>query len=164
MEDTVTKPEESNAPAEIAARLSNERAADVVEALNELTTGDAAAVLLHLAPDRAIETLDMAGRPKEHAFLVGARGGMRFDIPADSLQGFARGIGASVHFIPVHLHSFYETTYGYRRGDFPVAEAAFDSLLSLPLWPGLSEDDVSYVADTLRELFEARAAASSAGG
>ncbi|MBI2963470.1 MAG: DegT/DnrJ/EryC1/StrS aminotransferase family protein [Deltaproteobacteria bacterium] len=66
----------------------------------------------------------------------------------------ARGIGTGVHFIPVHLHSFYASTYGYRRGDFPVAEAAFDGLVSLPLWPGMSEDDVAYVASSLRELLD----------
>ena len=64
----------------------------------------------------------------------------------------ARGIGASVHFIPVHLHSFYAATYGYRRGDFPVAEAAFDGSISLPLWPGMTDDDVAYVAANVREL------------
>jgi dTDP-4-amino-4,6-dideoxygalactose transaminase len=96
-----------------------------------------------------------------HLFPIRLRDTSRRNPLIEDLR--ARGIGASVHFIPVHLHSFYETTYGYRRGDFPVAEAAFDSLVSLPLWPGLAEDDVSYVADTLRALLEARAAAGSAG-
>jgi dTDP-4-amino-4,6-dideoxygalactose transaminase len=92
-----------------------------------------------------------------HLFPIRVRDASRRNRLIEDLR--ARGIGASVHFIPVHLHSFYETTYGYRRGDFPVAEAAFDSLLSLPLWPGLADDDVSYIAETLRELLEKRAAA-----
>src|SRR6185369_15080468 len=52
---------EANSPAAIASRLSNERAADVVEALNELEAEMAAAVLLHLPTDRAIEVLDLPG-------------------------------------------------------------------------------------------------------
>ncbi|MGH7896736.1 MAG: DegT/DnrJ/EryC1/StrS family aminotransferase [Candidatus Binatia bacterium] len=71
----------------------------------------------------------------------------------------ARGIGASVHFIPVHLHSFYASRYGHRAGDFPVAEAAFAGLVSLPLWPGLADDDVDYVVATLAELLDRRPSA-----
>lgn len=64
----------------------------------------------------------------------------------------ARNVGTSVHFIPVHLHPFYADKYGYRRGDFPVAEAAFDELVSLPLHPGLSDGDVADVIDAVREV------------
>jgi len=87
-----------------------------------------------------------------HLFPIRLREPSRRNRVIEELRG--RGIGASVHFIPVHLHSFYADTYGYRRGDFPVAEAAFDSLISLPLWPGLADDDVAYVAETLRELLD----------
>ena len=61
MEEIVLKTGEANSPAAIASRLSNERAADVVEALNELEAEMAAAVLLHLPTDRAIEVLDLPG-------------------------------------------------------------------------------------------------------
>jgi perosamine synthetase len=88
-----------------------------------------------------------------HLFPIRLREPSRRNRVMEELRG--RGIGASVHFIPVHLHSFYAETYGYRRGDFPVAEAAFDSLISLPLWPGLADDDVAHVAETLRELLDA---------
>jgi perosamine synthetase len=87
-----------------------------------------------------------------HLFPIRLRDASRRNRLIEDLR--ARGIGASVHFIPVHLHSFYASTYGYRRGDFPVAEAAFDSLISLPLWPGLSDDDVGYVAETIGELLQ----------
>ena len=49
-----------------------------------------------------------------------------------------RNIGTSVHFIPVHLHPFYRLKYGFRRDDFPVAEANYQRMLSLPLHPGLT--------------------------
>lgn len=69
-----------------------------------------------------------------------------------------RGIGTSVHFIPVHLHPFYQRSFGYRPGDLPGAEELFERLLSLPLYPRMTDGDVHYVADTLsRVLQEARA-------
>jgi dTDP-4-amino-4,6-dideoxygalactose transaminase len=58
-------------------------------------------------------------------------------------------IGSSVHFIPLHLMSYYQHTFGYRRGDFPVAEQVFDRILSLPLYPGMEDADVSRVALTV---------------
>jgi len=85
-----------------------------------------------------------------HLFPIRLREPSRRNALVEGLRG--RGIGASLHFIPVHLHSFYADTYGYRRGDFPITEAAFDSLVSLPLWPGLLDDDVAYVAGAVGEL------------
>lgn len=61
-------------------------------------------------------------------------------------------IGTSVHFIPVHLHPFYREKFGTKEGDYPVAEGIFDKIISLPLYPSMSEEDVEYVADTVREI------------
>lgn len=61
-------------------------------------------------------------------------------------------IGSSVHFIPVHLHPFYRETFGYRHGDLPQAEAIYSSILSLPLFPGMSEADVADVTDAVQHL------------
>lgn len=63
-----------------------------------------------------------------------------------------RNIGTSVHFIPVHLHPFYAEKYGYQRGSFPIAEEAYDELVSLPLHPGLSDDDVADVVEAVRNI------------
>lgn len=69
----------------------------------------------------------------------------------------ARNIGASVHFIPIHLHPYYRDTYGYLPEDFPVASAAFPRLVSLPLHPGLQDADVADVIDAVRDIaFQAR--------
>ncbi|MBA3520716.1 MAG: DegT/DnrJ/EryC1/StrS family aminotransferase, partial [Rhizobiales bacterium] len=65
------------------------------------------------------------------------------------------GIGASVHFIPLHLHPHYQQRYGYKPGDFPVAEAIFERSVSLPIWPGMTEAQVERVAATLLEICEA---------
>jgi dTDP-4-amino-4,6-dideoxygalactose transaminase len=66
----------------------------------------------------------------------------------------ARNIGTSVHFIPVHLHPFYRDRFGYRRGDFPVAEAFYEQVVSLPIYPAMSEADVRYVVNNVRNVIE----------
>lgn len=63
------------------------------------------------------------------------------------------GIGVNVHYQPVHLHSYY-ASLGYRPGLCPVAEAAYDGLLSLPMWPGLEEADQDRVVDLLGAAVE----------
>jgi dTDP-4-amino-4,6-dideoxygalactose transaminase len=63
-----------------------------------------------------------------------------------------RGIGTAVHFIPLHLHRYYQRTWGYRTGDFPVAEEYFDRCISLPIYPGLTEEDVTQVIEGLDEI------------
>ena len=64
----------------------------------------------------------------------------------------AAGIGASVHFIPLHLHPHYQQRYGYAPGDFPVAESIFERSISLPIWPDLTDEQVGRVASTLLEI------------
>jgi len=61
-------------------------------------------------------------------------------------------IGTSVHFIPVHLHPYYRNTFGYKRGDFPVAEAFYDQLISLPLYPKMTREDVEDVIHAVRRI------------
>ena len=62
-----------------------------------------------------------------------------------------RGIGTQVHYIPVHAQPFYKKTYGYREGDYPVAEKYYEQELSLPLYPGLSDGDVDSVIRAVKE-------------
>jgi dTDP-4-amino-4,6-dideoxygalactose transaminase len=67
----------------------------------------------------------------------------------------AAGVGSQVHFIPLHLHSFYRDAFGYRPEEFPVASAAADTLFSLPFFTLMSDDDVRLVAVTLRRIIDA---------
>jgi perosamine synthetase len=60
------------------------------------------------------------------------------------------GIGSSVHFIPLHLHPYYQRQYGYRGGDFPNAEDAFGRCISLPIFPGMTEAQVERVISGVR--------------
>ncbi|HOG16799.1 MAG TPA: UDP-4-amino-4,6-dideoxy-N-acetyl-beta-L-altrosamine transaminase [Syntrophales bacterium] len=69
-----------------------------------------------------------------------------------------QGIGANVHYLPVHLHPYYSKRYGYRRGDYPVAESAHDELISLPIFPAMTDEDLSRVIEAVR-----RAASRDAG-
>ena len=60
------------------------------------------------------------------------------------------GVGANVHYIPVHLHPYYRERLGTGPGLCPVAEAAYAEILSLPVFPKLADDDVAFVVETLR--------------
>lgn len=66
-----------------------------------------------------------------------------------------RGIGASVHFIPIHTHPYYRDKYGYRPEDYPVAWANYQRMLSLPLNPRLTPEDVAYIAGVVTDLVTA---------
>jgi len=62
------------------------------------------------------------------------------------------GVSTSVHFIPLHLHPYYQAAYGYKPGDFPVAEREFARYFSLPIYPGMTDDDVEYVIKCVLDL------------
>jgi len=66
----------------------------------------------------------------------------------------AENIGVNVHYIPVHLHPYYRDRFGYRGGEFPVAENAYRSLITLPLFPGMNDNDVDDVIDAMQKLIE----------
>ena len=63
-------------------------------------------------------------------------------------------IGSSVHFIPLHLHPFYRNTFGYSPGDFPNAAAAYQRIVSLPIYPNMNDDDVGDVIAAVRSIVE----------
>src|SRR3972149_5590370 len=75
----------------------------------------------------------------------------------------SHNIGASAHFIPVHLHPFYQERFGYRRGDFPQAEATYDRIVSLPLYPRMTEIDVHDVIRAVRQIIARHRINSPAG-
>lgn len=63
-----------------------------------------------------------------------------------------RGIGTSVHFIPLHKHPYYKDAYGYRDEGFPVATAEYERSISLPIYPGMSSDQVTYVIEQVLDI------------
>ena len=64
----------------------------------------------------------------------------------------ARNIGTSVHFIPIHVHPYYRDKYRYAADAFPVAYDAFQRMLSLPLNPRLSDQDVADVIEAVLDI------------
>jgi perosamine synthetase len=60
-------------------------------------------------------------------------------------------IGTSVHFIPLHLHPYYRERFGYKPADFPNATAVFERIVSLPIYPGMTEADVERVIGAVRD-------------
>lgn len=61
-------------------------------------------------------------------------------------------IGTSVHFIPVHIHPYYQKQFGYKEADFPNAMNYYKRTLSLPLYPSMSDDDVDDVIEAVRDI------------
>jgi len=64
----------------------------------------------------------------------------------------AENIGVNLHYIPVHLHSLYRERFGYKGGEYPVAEAAYEQLISLPMFHGMSDRDVDDVIAAMRKV------------
>jgi perosamine synthetase len=62
------------------------------------------------------------------------------------------GIGTSVHFIPLHLHPYYQQTFGYSKGDFPQAEDAYSRCVSLPIYPDMTDSEVDRVMGTVEGI------------
>lgn len=92
----------------------------------------------------------------EHAYHLYV---VRFDLEALGMtraEIFARlraaNIGANVHYIPVHLHPYYRERLGTGPGLCPVAEAAYERIVTLPMFPQMSDADVDYVVETIRGL------------
>ncbi len=66
----------------------------------------------------------------------------------------AENIGTSVHFIPLHRHPYYQKTFGYKVGDFPVADYVYERFISLPLYPKITERDLDNVVDAVKKIVE----------
>lgn len=64
----------------------------------------------------------------------------------------AENVGASVHFIPLHVHPYYRDTYGYRPEDFPIADREYRRAISLPIYSRMAERDVAEVIGAVRRI------------
>jgi len=73
------------------------------------------------------------------------------------------GVGCSVHWRPLHLHPYYQETFGWQSEDFPVATALWERLISLPIFPGMLDAEVEHVIRTIRSLCVRYARARSLG-
>lgn len=64
----------------------------------------------------------------------------------------ARGVSASVHFIPLHLQPFYQRNFQYKKGDLPVAEEQYLRSVSLPIYPGMTSGEISHVIESVSDI------------
>jgi perosamine synthetase len=62
------------------------------------------------------------------------------------------GVGCSVHFIPIHKHTYYKNRYGYKNEDYPIANDVFDKSLSLPIYPDMNDEEIEFVIKNVLEI------------
>jgi perosamine synthetase len=97
-------------------------------------------------PEVVVPTVRAGANPAWHLYPIRLDG---LRLKADRAQVFqalrAENIGVNVHYIPVHRHPYYSERFGYRGGEYPVAEGAYERLISLPMFHGMSDQDVEDV-------------------
>jgi dTDP-4-amino-4,6-dideoxygalactose transaminase len=78
----------------------------------------------------------------------------RLDLSRDEFMKELKhaGVGCSVHWRPLHLHPYYQKTFGWRARDFPVATAQWKRLISLPIFPGMRDDEIEHVVRTVKRI------------
>jgi perosamine synthetase len=93
-------------------------------------------------------------RSSYHLYVVRVKDGAQLSRKQlyDSLRN--RGIFCQVHYIPVHTSPYYRQQFGYDWGDFPIAEDHYHRALSIPMFPGMTDQDVKTVVTTITEVLK----------
>jgi len=105
-------------------------------------------------PNVVTPTFPSYVKPSYYVYTIRVKGGPKKS--RDALQKYLmeNGIEATVYWPnPVHLHPLYMGLYGYQRGLLPVSEEASDEVLSLPVHPKVSTDELHYIAEKIGEFF-----------
>ncbi len=87
-----------------------------------------------------------------HLFVIRLQDSLQMTREDFIAQMDQEGIGCSVHFIPLHLHPYWQEKLKVKKGDFPNAEKVFDKAVSLPLYTKMSDDDVERVIKSVRKI------------
>ncbi|MDT0628231.1 UDP-4-amino-4,6-dideoxy-N-acetyl-beta-L-altrosamine transaminase [Alteromonas sp. W364] len=93
--------------------------------------------MIELLDDENCENAEAISAKRKHVF--------------EQLQ--LKGIGVNVHYIPIHLHPYYQSL-GFKAGDYPCAERFYNRAITLPLYPSLTEQEQQKVVDTLTEILQ----------
>jgi len=83
-----------------------------------------------------------------HLYVVRLEGNDRSKVCTGIRE---QGIGVNVHYIPIHLHPYYRKRFGTGPGLYPIAEKAYEENMSLPMFPGMTDDDVEEVIKALKK-------------
>ena len=77
-------------------------------------------------------------------------------VTRDKLKDYLaeKGIMTRVYFDPVHLSQFYRNTFGYKGGELPVTEKVSEQILSLPMYPTLSKQEIDYITQMISLFFK----------
>lgn len=109
------------------------------------------------AYDKAFKNIKKILTPTEKEYIKSAWHLYPIQVPAinrrkifDALQ--ENGIGVQVHYMPLHLHPFYKNEFGYKRGDFPIAEKYYEGAITLPLFPKMTEKNVKKVVEVVKKI------------
>jgi len=107
---------------------------------------------LHDEEHLSLPAFSEENRQPWHLFMIRVRESapvQRDDVIRELAE---RGIGTSVHFIPLHYFTAYQKLGRWKEGDFPVAERFFAGEISLPMYPEMTNDEVDEVCQALREI------------
>lgn len=63
-----------------------------------------------------------------------------------------QGIGATIHYLPVHMHKYYQKKFGFKNGDFPIAEYIYERMITLPLTPAMTLKEAKETAETVKRI------------
>lgn len=86
-----------------------------------------------------------------HLFPIFVESELR-DLTIEKLQQME--ISTMVNYRPVHLNSYFRTKFGFKKGDFPIAEEFGERVLSLPFFPGMTKEQVDIVVNSLERVFK----------
>ena len=89
--------------------------------------------------------------PAYHLYVLRFRNTLNSSRSKMCLKLRECGVFAQVHYIPVYLQPWYHRQYGYERGKCPEAEAVYESCLSIPLYPTMTDEQVKRVVDIILE-------------
>ena len=102
-------------------------------------------------PEIDLPTEPLDGRHAWHLFIIQLDcENLNIDRSQFIREMRAENIECGVHYIPLHLFPYYQQTYGYQAGDFPIAESAYSRVVSLPMHPLLEVEDVYIVAEAIK--------------
>jgi len=88
-----------------------------------------------------------------HLFVIRLRTEQLFESRTEIMNLLSkRGVNCSVHWRPLHLHPYYRDTFGWRSEAFPAATREWERLISLPIFPGMTSNEVEYVATTVKNV------------